>query len=194
MKQRIKIYIILTVTALFLLQTQVYPKKKKKVKLGKPSRMVKKLYLDLRFHRFSNVAGYSIGTMANWINQINRFLLEAPKKKIITFKASFSRLYEIRIYDEYIKGKYAFVQSLWVYKSPPNTMYKYKVRDQIHLLEKKKGKWYLRNYKFQGEHIIHDIEKVRRIQKRARQMDRRRGPYRRRRPKFKYHRRGYRRR
>ena len=181
------VFSLIFIFSIFLFSSNSFTAKiKKKKKLGIPSKMVRKLFLDLKYNRFSNVSLYSTGTIAKWINDINKFLLEAPGKKIRLFKLNFSRLYDIRIYDEYIKGKYAFVQSLWISKSPPNTTYKYKIRDQIHLLEKKNGRWYLRNYKFQGEHYIHDIDKVRRIQKKAREMDRRRGRYRRYRGRRRY--------
>jgi hypothetical protein len=149
-------------------------KKKNNYRKKEPVKLVIKLFYDLKYHRFSSAMNYTTGMMSDWINRINKFLLEAPKKKIKAFKNNLSRLHEIRFYNLLIKGRYAFVWSLWVHKSPQNEMHKFKVRDQVYLLEKKKHKWLLKSYRFQGEYIIHDIEKVRRIQKKARQMDRER--------------------
>jgi hypothetical protein len=142
---------------------------------GKPSDLVKQLFNDYRLLRFDNADSYTIGSISKWINDIKRFLLEAPINKLEEFKSQFRLLSDLRIYDEYIKGNIAFVSSLWVYKAPPDSNYLYKIRDNIYLLEKINNRWFIKNVKFNGEHILHDKSKARQIEEQARQADQRRG-------------------
>jgi hypothetical protein len=144
------------------------------IEKGKPSSMVKKLFSDYRYLRFSSAAGYTTGSMAKLINKMKIYLLEAPIGRLEQFKAKFRSLEQLRIYNEFIYQNKAIVNSLWVYNAPAGVNYLYKIRDMAFLLEKKSGKWYIRDSKFKGEHIIHDRAKVERIWREARRSDRRR--------------------
>jgi hypothetical protein len=105
--------------------------------------------------------------MLKWINDIKRFLLEAPPKKIEAFKIKYRSLERIRIYGEYISSKYAFVYSLWIYKAPQDAMFFYKIHDNIHLLEKINGKWLIRSVRFNGEYTLYNKQKVQEIEREA---------------------------
>ena len=73
----------------------------------------------------------------------------------------------IRFYHEVIQEKYAFIYSLWIYNAPANSMFFYKIHDNIYLLEKINGKWLIKNVRFNGEHVLYDKEKARQIEREA---------------------------
>ena len=139
---------------------------------GKPSALVRKLFSDYKSLRFSSASGYTTGSMAKLINKMKIYILEAPIGSLDKFKAKFRSLDHLRIYNEFIYKNKAIVNSLWVYNAPVGVNYIYKIRDMAFLLEKKSGKWYIRDSKFKGEHIIHDRKKVERIWRKARRSDR----------------------
>lgn len=163
---------------------------------GKPSKLIRRLFNDYRRLKFGNTDSYVIGAMAKIVNGIKRFMLECSPSQLDKMRSKFTRLYENRIYNEVFLKKYpkkilyAKVDTLWIYKAPANSNYFYKVRDMSFLLTKKSGKWFIKNIRFQGEHVLYDIKKVRRIQRMAERADRSRGSYRRRgRRRFRYYRR-----
>jgi len=132
---------------------------------GIPSALVKKLFQHYKNLQFDEAESYLTGNMAKYINNIKRYLLEANLSDAEKIKNRFKSLSEIRIYNEFITDNYARVDSLWVYRSPPDSPFYFKAKDMAFLLVKINGKWYIKSSKFRGEHILHNTERILKIRR-----------------------------
>lgn len=137
------------------------------VEISAPRQVIQKYFHLLQRADFDSAESFCTGAMLKWINDIKRFLLEAPPAKIESFKAKYRLLKSIRFYHELIQGKYAFIYSLWIYNAPPQSMFFYKIHDNIYLLEKINENWLIKNVRFNGEHVLYDKEKARQIEQEA---------------------------